>query len=123
MNRSRSIQVAAILTALLCLVSILRASIAIATQSQAVQEAGNGFAALILVLCTVGLVSAYGIWNNQRWGKILAIFSMGVNGLLSLPGVVFAPTLWLKADPGVTVLVAIVVIFMLLRRPRVVASG
>lgn len=123
MNRSRSIQVAAILTALLCLVTILRALIAIATQSQAVQEVGNGFAALILVLSTMGLVSAYGIWNNQKWGKILAIVSMGVNGLLSLPGVVFAPTLWLKADPGVTVLVAIVVIVMLLRRPRVVASG
>jgi len=123
MNRTRNIQVAAILTALFCLVTIFRAAIAIATQSQDVQEAGNGFVALFLILGTAGLVSAYGIWNNQKWGKILAIISMGLSGLLSLPGVVFAPTLWLKADPGITVLVAIVVIVMLLRRPRVVASG
>jgi uncharacterized membrane protein (DUF2068 family) len=123
MNRTRNIQVAAILTALYCLVTILRASIAIATQSQAVQEAGNGFAALFLILCTAGLVSAYGIWNNQKWGKILAIISMGLNGLLSLPGVVFAPTLWLKMDPGVTVLLVVIVIVLLLRRPRVATAG
>jgi uncharacterized membrane protein (DUF2068 family) len=122
MKRSSNIMVAAILTALYCLVTVIRVSIAIATQDQTVQDAGNGFAVLILILCTVGLVSAYGVWNNQKWGKILAIFSMGVNGLLALPGVVFAPTLLLKLDAGVSVLVVIIVIVMVLRRPGVATA-
>jgi uncharacterized membrane protein (DUF2068 family) len=122
MKRSSNIMAAAILTALYCLVTVIRVSIAIATQDQTVQDAGNGFAVLILILCTVGLVSAYGVWNNQKWGKILAIFSMGVNGLLALPGVVFAPTLLLKLDAGVSVLVVIIVIVMVLRRPGVATA-
>ena len=46
------------------------------------------------------------MWQNQKWGKILAIVTLGVNALLALPGVIFAPTLSLKLDPASGVLVA-----------------
>ena len=118
MKRSTNIVIAAVLTALYCLINVIRGSIAIATQNREVQNAGNGFAVLIVILSTIGLVSAYGIWQNQKWGKVLAIITMGLNGLLALPGVIFAPTLPLKLDPASGVTAAIVVIVLLLRRPK-----
>jgi len=118
MKRSTNIVLAAALTALYSLITVIRASVAIATQNQDVQNAGNGFAVFVVILCSIGLISAYGIWQNQKWGKVLAIIVMGLNGLLSLPGVIFAPTLLLKLDPASTVIVAIVVIVLLLRRPK-----
>ena len=118
MKRSTNIVIAAVLTALYCLINVIRGSVAIATQNQEVQNAGNGFAVLIVILSTIGLVSAYGIWQNQKWGKVLAIITMGLNGLLALPGVIFAPTLPLKLDPASGVTAAIVVIVLLLRRPK-----
>ena len=118
MNRSIQIVIASILTALYALQAIIRVSIALATQNQIAQEMGNGFLVLILILNTVALVSAYGVWQNQKWGKILAIITLGVNALLALPGVMFAPTLALKLDPASGVVVAIVVTILLLYRPK-----
>ena len=118
MNRSIQIVIASILTALYALQAIIRVSIALATQNQTAQEMGNGFLVLILILNTVALVSAYGVWQNQKWGKILAITTLGVNALLALPGVMFAPTLALKLDPASGVIVAIVVTILLLYRPK-----
>ena len=123
MKRSTNIVIAAVLTALYCLINVIRGSVAIATQNQEVQNAGNGFAVLIVILSTIGLVSAYGIWQNQKWGKVLAIITMGLNGLLALPGVIFAPTLPLKLDPASGVTAAIVVIVLLLRRPKEVVTA
>ena len=124
MKRSTNIVIAAVLTALYSLVSLIRAAVAIATQNQDVQNAGNGFAVVFVILCSIGLISAYGIWQNQKWGKVLAIIVMGLSGLLSLPGVIFAPTLLLKLDPASGVVAAIVVIVLLLRRPKeAVISG
>ena len=123
MKRSTNIVIAAVLTALYCLINVIRGSVAIATQNQEVQNAGNGFAVLIVILSTIGLVSAYGIWQNQKWGKVLAIITMGLNGLLALPGVIFAPTLPLKLDPASGVTAAIVVIVLLLRRPKEVVAA
>ena len=118
MNRSIQIVIASILIVLYALQAIIRVSIALATQNQVAQEMGNGFLVLILILNTVALVSAYGVWQNQKWGKILAIITLGVNALLALPGVMFAPTLALKLDPASGVVVAIVVTILLLYRPK-----
>jgi len=118
MKRSTNIVIATVLTAFYNLISLIRASVAIATQNQDVQNVGNGFAVLVVILCSIGLVAAYGVWQNQKWGKVLAIIDMGLNGLIALPGVIFAPTLPLKLDPASGVIAAIVVIVLLLRRPK-----
>ena len=47
------------------------------------------------LLGAVGLVSAYGVWRNQRWGVILTIFFRAVDGRSSLPGIFFAPVPWM----------------------------
>ena len=118
MNRSKNNVIASILIVLYSLQAIIRVAIALATQNQDAQDMGNGFLVVILILCTVALVSAYGVWQDQKWGKILAIITLGVNALLALPGVIFAPTLLLKLDPAAGVIVAIVVIILLLHRPK-----
>lgn len=118
MHRSKQIVIASILTALYALQAIIRVAIALATQNQDAIDMGNGFLVVILILCTISLVSAYGVWQNQKWGKILAITTLGLNALLALPGVIFAPTLLLKLDPASGVIVAIVVTVLLLRRAQ-----
>ena len=118
MHRSKQIIIASILTVLYTLQAIIRVAIALATQNQDAQDMGNGFLVIILILCTVCLVSVYGVWQNQKWGKILAIITLGLNALLALPGVIFAPTLLLKLDPASGVIVAIVVTFLLLYNPQ-----
>ena len=118
MHRSKQIIIASILTVLYTLQAIIRVSIALATQNQDAIDMGNGFLVVILILCTVCLVSAYGVWQNQKWGKILVIITLGLNALLALPGVIFAPTLLLKLDPASGVIVAIVVTILLLYNPQ-----
>ena len=118
MIRSKQIVIASILTVLYTLQAIIRVAIALATQNQDAQDMGNGFLVIILILCTVCLVSVYGVWQNQKWGKILAIITLGLNALLALPGVIFAPTLLLKLDPASGVIVAIVVTILLLYNPQ-----
>jgi hypothetical protein len=118
MHRSKQIVIASILTALYALQAIIRVAIALATQNQDAIDMGNGFLVVILILCTVCLVSVYGVWQNQKWGKILAIITLGLNALLALPGVIFAPTLLLKLDPGSGVIAAIVVTILLLYNPQ-----
>jgi len=118
MNRSKQIVIASVLTVLYALQGIIRISIALATQNQSAQEMGNGFLVILLILYTVCLVSVYGVWQNQKWGKILVIITLGLNALLALPGIIFAPTLLMKLDPGSGVVVAIVVTILLLQRPQ-----
>lgn len=118
MHRSKQIIVAAVLAAIYSLYALIFAGIALTTQNQDAQDAGNGFLVIILILFTVCLVSVYGVWHNQKWGKILVIITLGLNALLALPGVIFAPTLLLKLDPASGVIVAVVVTFLLLYRPK-----
>lgn len=118
MHRSKQVVIASILTVLYTLQAIIRVSVALATQNQDAIDMGNGFLVVILILCTVCLVSVYGVWQNQKWGKVLAIITLGVNALLALPGIIFAPTLLLKLDPASGVIVAIVVTVLLLYNPQ-----
>jgi uncharacterized membrane protein (DUF2068 family) len=81
-----------------------------------VQDAGLGNIGLLVMLFSVALVSAYGVWQNQKWGKILAIVTLTLNGLLALPGILFTSTFVERLEPLAGVLVAVIVIVLLMRR-------
>lgn len=118
MHRSKQTIVAAAIAAIYSLYALIYVGIALATQNQNAQDMGNGLLVVLLILFTVCLVSVYGVWQNQKWGKILVIITLGVNALLAIPGVIFAPTLLLKLDAGSGVAVAIVVTILLLYKPQ-----
>lgn len=116
MIRSKQVTAAAILVFLFSLVSTIRLFVQFVTQGEFLENAGYGGAALLLIMSSIGIVSAYGIWQNQKWGKIAAIVILTLNALLALPGILFAPTFVAKLEPISAVVVAIIVILLLLWR-------
>ena len=115
MPRSRKTTIAAILVFLYCLQGVVRLFVSLVTQDEAFQNAGVVFIAASLIMASIGLVAAYGIWQNQKWGKILAIVILTINTLTALPGILFAPFPD-KIGPLVGTIVAIVVVVLLLKR-------
>jgi hypothetical protein len=115
MVRSNRTVIAAFLVFAYCLANIIRLFIAFVNQGILLENAGYGGVALGLVMFTIGLVSAYGIWQNQRWGKIAAIVVLTLNALMALPGVLFTTTLVERLEPIIAVLVAIALVVLLLR--------
>lgn len=61
-----------------------------------------------------GIVAAYGLWKNQRWGKILTVVLRAVDGLAALPGVFFAPSIGWQASAIGGVAVSILIIVLVL---------
>lgn len=120
MKRTRSYTIAAILQLLLSLAAIGLSLPDIARGANEVNQAPDAipYAALVLSLIVgvLGLVSAYGVWRVQKWGVVLTIILRAVDGLTSLPGVAFGPTPFLKFVATISAVLAIVVIYLLLRR-------
>lgn len=116
MVRSKQVTLAAILVFLYSLVSTIRLFVQFVTQGEFLQNAGYGGAALLLIMSSIGMVAAYGIWQNQKWGKITAIILVTLNALLALPGIIFAPTFLGKLEPISAVVIAIIVVLLLLWR-------
>jgi uncharacterized membrane protein (DUF2068 family) len=69
---------------------------------------------MAFVVAILGLVSAYGVWRNQRWGVILTIILRVVDGLFALPGIIAAPTLSLMVSAAIFVVLSIAIIALLL---------
>jgi hypothetical protein len=67
-----------------------------------------------LVIGVLSLVSAWGAWQGKKWGMVSAIVLRILDALGAAPGIVFAPTLVLSIAATVSVLLAIVVIWLLL---------
>jgi len=114
MVRSNRTVIAAILVFAYSLVTVIRLFIAFITQSEWLELAGYGGVAMGLIMFSIGLVSAYVIWQNQRWGKIAAIVVLTLNALTALPGILFATTFVERLEPIMAVLVAVVVTVLLL---------
>ena len=114
MVRSNRIVITAVLVFIYCLANLIRLFVAFINQSDWLEVVGYGGVATGLILFTIGLVSAYGIWQNQRWGKITAIVVLTVNALFALPGILFTTTFAERLEPITAVLVALAVIVLLL---------
>ncbi len=91
----------------------------------AVEGPGYGFVLFGLFLGIAGLFSAFGVWKKQKWGVILTIILRAINGLLALPGLIFAGgTLGWKIDAWFTVITAVVIIMLLLwPKPNLTSAG
>ena len=119
MNRTKQTTIAAILQFLLSAFGIV-ASIPFLVQGAAGTEAPPFFViVLAFIFAVLGMASAYGVWKNQKWGKILTIVLRAVDSLLAVPGVFSAPTpfLWMAATISVGVSI-IIIVLLLWRAPR-----
>lgn len=118
MKRSTNYTIAAILHALLSLGNIMWALDYLPRGAEALNQGGDtppyAVMVLSLVIGVLGVVSAWGIWQNKRWGVVLTIVLEVIGGLSALPGLIFALTPTLTIMAAFSVLASIAVIALLL---------
>ncbi len=121
MNRPRSHTIAAVLIVLYSLISLM---FELPNLMQGPGELTPGvegppvFLTIInFTLLILGLVSAYGVWQGQKWGVLLAIIVAALSALSGIPAILFAPFLALRLS-GVLGVIWSAAIIVLLLRPR-----
>jgi len=126
MIRSKSLTGAAILQFVLGILDlinslpILEAGTERRPPQPGVEQVGPFFMGVVfLILAVATLFGAYGVWINQKWGKVLVVVTRVVTGLLAL-GDILSGVVAGKIDFAVIgifyVLASILVIVLVLRR-------
>lgn len=120
MNRPRSYTIAAVLTVLFSLISLM---FELPNLIQGPGEIAPGvegppvfLTILNFTLAILGFVAAYGIWQMQKWGVVLGIIVAALSALTGIPAIIFAPFLPLRIIGVVGVIWSAVIIVLLLRR-------
>jgi hypothetical protein len=123
---SRNYIIAAVLAGLLSLEGAVTSLVLVSQGAAKINHSSNQppYAIVIggVIVGLIGVVAAYGVFRTQRWGVVLTLILMVINGLFSLPGIPFGPTVFDKVSAVVTVIVAGTVIYFLLRRDKAVES-
>jgi uncharacterized membrane protein (DUF2068 family) len=115
MNRPRSYTIAAVLQLLISIFAIVLFVPALALGSDSAADAPPFALALAAFAAGVlGLLSAYGVWRNQKWGVVLTIVIRALDGLAALPGILFAPTPFMWASSVVFIVASVAIIGLLL---------
>ncbi len=119
MNRPRSYTIAAVLTVLFSLVSLI---FELPNLIQGPGEIAPGvegapifLTILNFTLAILGFVAAYGIWQMQKWGVVLGIIVAALSALSGTPAIIFAPFLALRIAGVVSVIWSAAIIVLLLR--------
>lgn len=127
-TRSKTLTVAAILQLLFGLVDMIDAVRILAAGSEGLPPPPGGeemggppfwAGVLFLTFAVASLFGAYGLWVNQKWGKIITVITRLVRGLFALGDVLGTVSLsyyGLAFAFAVYVLMSIVVIVLVLRR-------
>lgn len=116
MNRPKTYTIAAIIQFVVSLIVVgeaLRSLPQGAAALNSVEGPGYVFTVIGLILGLAGLFSAFGVWKVQKWGIILTIIIRAIDGLMALPGVIFAPTVEFKLLASLGVIIAVTVIALL----------
>jgi hypothetical protein len=115
---TRNKQLAAGLNAALSILGIVLSLIPILRYGDDIPSSQPPFAILLIgiALGVLGLVGSYGIYKLARWGVILTVAVRAVDGLTALPGIFLADDNWILLWAIVSVVGAIIVIFLLLDR-------
>ncbi len=120
LSRAMALKIAAVLSVFMGIVSIATTLPLIARGATGVAQSTDSppYAILMVGLLTgvIGIVAAYGAWNQQRWGVILTILVNLVNGLGAVPGILFAPQPGLMITAVATVVVSTLIVVLCLWR-------
>lgn len=125
MNRPKTYTIAVILQLLLSVSNIPGSISFLALGNAGSAAAGPPFAVELVIFTTavLGLPAAYGIWHNQRWGIILCIVLGILTGLVCLPGLLFAPSLFGQlASAADVILVVAIIVLLLWPRPALASA-
>ncbi len=122
LSRAMALKIAAVLSVLLGIVSIVNTLPLIARGATGVVQSSDSppYTILMVGLLTgvIGIIAAYGVWNQQRWGIILTLLVNLINGLGAVPGILFAPQPGLRITAVFTVVVTILIVVLCLWRQR-----
>jgi hypothetical protein len=92
LSRSDALKVAAILSFLLGLFAFAGTLPFLAMGARALEE-GSGFTFLFVtfVLAILRIITAFGVWLQQRWGIVVTIVVNAIDAILAMPGLLYAP--------------------------------
>jgi len=92
MTRTKSTTIAAVLLLVLSLLNAVAELPNLASGTATGPDQAPFAAALFsFTLSIVGVFAAYGLWQNMRWGKVLALIVLALSIVYSLLPVIFAP--------------------------------
>jgi uncharacterized membrane protein (DUF2068 family) len=116
-QRPPAVTVAVVLLALLSVVTMVPPSLMF---SPAVAAEIPAFVTYLgFILGVVGLVAAYGLWALKRWSVWLTIILSAVSILLSVPPILFGPTVAIQVLNIVSgVAFALIIVLVLLPASR-----
>ncbi len=118
MTRSKSMTIAAVL---LFVYNVYDAMQTIPLLAQGTATDGNmskppfAVSLLVFTLAIFGIVAAYGVWRNAKWGKVLGLVVTALNILYTLIPLLVAP-LPIKLIAGGFIVLNILILWMLLQR-------
>jgi uncharacterized membrane protein (DUF2068 family) len=122
MSRSTALKMAASLSFLMGIYSIIFSIPYLQRGEADIEQAGDASPYFVVVagfvLAIVMLTAAYGTWHKQRWGIVLTLLANTLGALLAVPGIFFAPTESGQVSAGVGVLGSIIVCILCLWRDR-----
>lgn len=125
MNRPKTYTIAAILQFLWSVYAIVISIPLLARGTTVTAQAADSPPYFIimsdLIIAVLSIISAYGVWRNQKWGVVLTVILRALYGLSALPGLLFAPTLYWKIHSWSGVLISIIIIVLLLWPKRKLA--
>ena len=92
MTRTKSTTIAAVSLLVLSLLNAVAELPNLASGTATGPDQAPFAAALFsFTLSIVGVFAAYGLWQNMRWGKVLALIVLALSIVYSLLPVIFAP--------------------------------
>lgn len=115
-NRLPKHRIAAILIFLYTLPNVVTIYHWLVTDSPMIQDMGINFALSGLVIMLIGFMTAFGIWQDQKVYKIIAMIIFGINAIGALPGILFAPDRFWSNSAFVGVVFCFIIFILLIRR-------
>ncbi len=96
--------------------TLLAAVVMLATLPVIPDDAPDAIAPISIVAAILLFVGALGLWQGLRWAAILTFVVTILNGLSAAPGIVFAEDAKIQVFAALSVVQAVAVCWLLLRK-------